>query len=97
MFEDDNQIKMTTFRKVNESIIEENEVGWEEKQTFKDNHDVDEEDNKSITEKAVEEEKKSNSEEEKKSITEEDGATVEEEKNGAAATTKPTPLPRTIK
>ena len=85
VFEDD-QIKMTTFRKVNEPIVEKNE---KEKQPFKDNRDVDEEDNKSITVKAVDEEKKSNSEEEKKSINEEDVAAVEEEKNGAAATTKP--------
>ena len=77
VFKDD-QIKMTTFRKVNEPIVEKNE---KEKQPFKDNRDVDEEDNKSITVKAVEEEKKS--------INEEDVAAVEEEKNGAAATTKP--------
>ena len=100
---------MTTFRKVEESIIEEHDIGVEEKQPVKDNREADEEDKKSITEEDVEQEKKLINEEaveeEKKPITE----VVEKEKNSstkeegttvavdAAATTKPTPLPRTIK
>ena len=84
---------MTTFRKLEESIVEEHNVEVKDKQPIKDNHDVDEEDQKSITED-VEEEMKSITEDvekEKRCSTEEEGAT---ETNGAA---KPPPLPRTIK
>ena len=91
--------------KLEESIIEEHDIGSEEKQPVKDNRDIEEEekkklmaeDDKPTTEKAVEEEKKSDSEEEKKSTNEEANATGAVQRNGAAAPTKPTPLPRTIK
>ena len=98
VFEDEKQIKMTTFRKLEEAIVEEHDMGVEEKQPVKDNRDVDEEDKKSITEEDVEEKKSITEvvETEKRSSTEEEGATVAVERNGAAATTKPTPLPRTI-
>ena len=100
---------MTTFRKLEDSIIEEHDIGSEEKQPVKDNRDIEEEDKISITEedvteddkptneKAVEEEKKSDSEEEKKSTNEEANAAGAVQRNRAAATTKPTPLPHTIK
>ena len=94
-----------------ESIIEEHDIGIEEKQPIKDNRDIEEEedkksitegdvteDNKPTTEKAGEEEKKPDTEEQKESTVEEANAAGVAELNGAAATTtKPTPLPRTIK
>ena len=93
-----------------DSIIEEHDIGSEEKQPVKDNRDIEEEedktsitdenateDDKPTTEKAVEEEKKSDSEEEKKSTNEEANAAGAVQRNVAAAPTKPTPLPRTIK
>ena len=111
IFEGTTQIKLTTFRKVEESIIEEHDIGIEEKQPIKDNYNIEEEEeeNKSITEgdvveddkptteKAVEVEKKPVTEEEKKSTVEEANTTGAMARNGAAATTKPTPLPHTIK
>ena len=68
-----------------ESIIEEQDVGVEEKE-FKDKHDAEEK--KSITEEDCEEQKKS--------ITENDAESIVVERNGAAASVKPTPLPCTI-
>ena len=51
---------MTTFKRLEGLIIEENEIGMEEKQEpIKDNCDVDQDDKKSITEEDVEEQKKS--------------------------------------
>ena len=111
VFEGTTQIKLTTFRKVEESIIEEHDIGIEEKQPIKDNYNIEEEkeekksitegdvmeDDKPTTEKAVEVEKKPVTEEEKESTVEEANATGAMARNGAAATTKPTPLPRTIK
>jgi len=72
---------------VEESIIEEQDVGVEEKE-FKDKHNADEEEKKSITEEDCEEEKKS--------ITEKDAESIVVERNGAAASVKPIPLPCTI-
>ena len=104
VFEDTTPIKLTSFMKLEESIIEEHDIGSEEKQPVKDNREIEEEekkliaeDDKPTTEKAVEEEKKSDSEEEKKSTNEEANAAGAVQRNGVAATTKPTPLPRTIK
>ena len=55
---DDNQIKLRTFKRLEGSIIEEHDIGVEEKQEpIKDNCDVDQDDKKSITED-VEEQKK---------------------------------------
>ena len=103
---------MTTFRKLEESIIEEQDIGMEDKPPVKDNREVDEEDKKSITEKDVEQEKESvtkeaaeeekkviteDVEKEKRSSTEEETTTVAVERNDTATTTKPTPLPRTVK
>ena len=106
VFEDTAQIKLTTFLKLDQSIIEEHEIGVEEKQPILDNRDIEEEDRKSITEgdfmednkptteKGVEEKKKSDTKEEKESKANAAGTI---ERNGAKATIKPTPLPRTIK
>ena len=80
MFEDENPIKLTTFRKLEESIIEKQDVGLEKKEPIKDNREVDE-DKKSITEEDIDEEKKSITEketEEEKNSSEKD---TEEEKN----------------
>ena len=109
VFEDETQIKMTTFRKLEESIIEEQDIGMEDKPPVKDNREIDEEDKQSITEDDVEQERelvtKETAEEEKKSIIEdvekEKRSSTEEEataeRNDAATTTKPTILPRTVK
>jgi len=102
---------MTTFRKVDESIVEEQDIGVEEKQPDKNNCDADEEDKKSITEENIEEGKKFIAKEadeeekessakavlkEKRSSTEE-GGPITMERTEAVVTKKPTPLPRTIK
>ncbi len=86
--EDDYQIKLKTFRKLEESVTEEHDIEVKEKQLDKDNRDIEEEDKKSITED-IEMEKRSNIEVE--------GATVAVERNSAATTTKTTPLPHTVK
>ena len=86
MFEDENNIKLTTFKKLEGIIIEEHDIGEKEKKLTEDKHDSDEEEKKSITD---------DDKEEKKSITEECGAAFTAERNGAAATVKPIPLPRT--
>ena len=79
VFEDDNQIKSTTFGKLEDSFIKESDVGVREKDPIKDDHEVD-------TSKA----EKIDEEEEKRSITEEDGATITvdtvEEADGAVQT-----------
>ena len=68
---------MTTYKRLEGSIIEEQDIGMEEKQEpIKNNHDVDQDDKKSITEEDIEEQKKSGAaEEEKIPVTEEDGGT----------------------
>jgi len=70
---------------VEESIIEEQDVGVEEKE-FKDKHNAEEE-KKSITEEDYKEEKKT--------ITEKDTESIIAGRNSAAASVKPTPLPVT--
>ena len=112
VFEDTTLIKLTTFRKVEKSIIiEEHDIGIEEKQPIKDNYNIEVEeeekklitegdvmeDDKPTTEKAVEVEKKPVTKEEKESTIEEANAAGTMVRNDAAATTKPTPLPHTIK
>ena len=76
VFEDDNQIKSTTFGKLEDSIIKGSDVAVTEKEPVRGNHEVD----ASKAEKIDEEE-------EKRSITEEDGATITvEETDGAVQT-----------
>ena len=87
--EDDNQIKLITFRKLEELVTEEHEIKVKEKELVKDNRDIEEEgDNKSITED-IKKENKCN--------TEVEGAFVGIERSVTATTTKPTPLPSTMK
>ena len=85
--EDDNQMKLTTFKKLEESVTDEHDIKVEEKELVNDNRDI-EEDSKSITED-IEKEKRCN--------TEVEGAFVAVERSATATITKPTPLPRTIK
>lgn len=89
VFEDDNQIMLTTYRKLEESITNN---GEEEKQQVKD--DIDGE---SITEGSVAEEKKCVADDAEKEKTEAEIETIAVGRNDAAATTKPTPLPYTMK
>ena len=73
-----------------ESVTDEHDIKVEEKQLVKDNRDIEEEeeDKKSITEDI---------EKEKRSSTEVEGAFVAVERSVTTTTTKPTPLPRTMK
>ena len=103
---------MTTFKRLEGSIIEEHEIGMEEKQEpIKDNCDVTQDDKKSIAEEDIDEQNKcgiaEDIEEQKKSGTAEeekmpvtgdtvDGAADTVESNDATATTKPTPLSHTL-
>ena len=100
-----------TFKRLEGSIIEEHEIGMEEKQEpIEDNCDVTQDDKKSIAEgdideqnkfgtaEDIKEQKKSGTaEEEKMPVTDDTvvGAADTVQSNDATATTKPTPLPHT--
>lgn len=76
VFEDDNQIKFTTFRKLEGSIVKGSDVGVGEKEPTKGVHEVD-----------VLKAEKIDEEDEKRSITEEECPTITVEETGGAAQT----------
>ena len=87
--ENSNQIKLTTLRKLEESVTDEHDIKVEEKQLVKDNHDIEEEEDKKLVTEDIEKEKRSN--------TEVEGTFVAVERSVTATNAKPTPFPHTIK